>query len=199
MRRVLLGLGSNKEFHGKRPLELLQCACHELACLLNSPRFSSVYKTRAMYVEDQDDFYNMTACGFVDDNLSPQELLKKVNEIEAKWGRDRSQEIRFGPRPLDIDIELFGDQTINTPELQIPHPRIAERAFVLVPALEILTDSADVTTREKFTVYLKNLKLDDGSGIIEQVAVMSETLELTEKTSEAVAVCDVALFSPPKV
>ena len=188
MRRVLLGLGSNKEFHGKRPLELLQCACHELACLLNSPRFSSVYKTRAMYVEDQDDFYNMAACGFVDDNLSPQELLKKVNEIEAKWGRDRSQEIRFGPRPLDIDIELFGDQTINTPELQIPHPRIAERAFVLVPALEILTDSADVTTREKFTVYLKNLKLDDGSGIIEQVAVMSETLELTEKTSEAVAV-----------
>ena len=188
MRRVLLGLGSNKEFHGKRPLELLQCACRELACLLNSPRFSSVYKTRAMYVEDQDDFYNMAACGFVPDSMTAFELLKKVNDIEARYGRDRSQEIRFGPRPLDIDIELFGDQTINTPELQIPHPRIAERAFVLVPALEILTDSADVTTREKFTAYLKNLKLDDGSGIIEQVAVMSETLELTEKTSEAVAV-----------
>ena len=160
MRRVLLGLGSNKSFHGKRPLELLGAACRELAKLLDSPRFSSVYKTRAMYVEDQDDFYNMTACGFVDDNLSPQELLKQINNIEAEYGRDRSNEIRFGPRPLDIDIELFGDETINTPELEIPHPRIAERAFVLVPALEILTDSADVTTREKFTAYLKNLKLD---------------------------------------
>ncbi len=188
MKRVLLGLGSNKGFGDKSPLQLLQCACRELARLLDSPRFSSVYKTRAMYVENQDDFYNMAATGFVPDSMTAFELLKKVNEIEAKWGRDRSQEIRFGPRPLDIDIEIFGDQTINTPELQIPHPRIAERAFVLVPALEILTDSADVTTREKFTAYLKNLKLDDGSGIIEQVAVMSETLELTEKTSEAVAV-----------
>ena len=188
MRRVLLGLGSNKGYNDFTPLELLQKACKELSKILDSPRFSSVYKTRAMYVEDQDDFYNMTACGFVYDNLSPQELLKQINNIEAEYGRDRSNEIRFGPRPLDIDIELFGDETINTPDLQIPHPRIAERAFVLVPALEILTDSADVTTREKFTAYLKNLKLDNGSGIIEQVAVMSETFELTEKASEAVAV-----------
>ena len=188
MRRVLLGLGSNKGYNGFTPLQLLQKACNELTKILDSPRFSSVYKTRAMYVEDQDDFYNMTACGFVDDNLSPQELLKQINNIEAEYGRDRSSEIRFGPRPLDIDIELFGNETIDTPELQIPHPRIAERAFVLVPALEILTDSADVTTREKFTAYLKNLKLDNGSGIIEQVAVMSETFELTEKPAEAVAV-----------
>ena len=144
MRRVLLGLGSNKEFHGKRPLELLQCACRELAQILDSPHFSSVYKTRAMYVENQDDFYNMTACGFVDDNLTAQELLQKINSIEAKYGRDRTQEIRFGPRPLDIDIELFGDETINTPDLEIPHPRLGERAFVLVPSLEILTDSNTV-------------------------------------------------------
>ena len=188
MRRVLLGLGSNKGYNGFTPLQLLQKACNELTKILDSPRFSSVYKTRAMYVEDQDDFYNMTACGFVDDNLSPQELLKQINNIEAEYGRDRSNEIRFGPRPLDIDIELFGDETINTPELEIPHPRIAERAFVLVPALEILTDSADVTIRERFTAYLKNLNLENGSGIIEQVAVMSDTFELTEKPAEAVAV-----------
>ena len=188
MRRVLLGLGSNKSFQGKAPLELLGAACRELTKILDSPRFSSVYKTRAMYVEDQDDFYNMTACGFVDDNLSPQELLKQINNIEAEYGRDRSSEIRFGPRPLDIDIELFGNETIDTPELQIPHPRISERAFVLVPALEILTDSADVTVRERFTAYLKNLNLENGSGIIEQVAVMSDTFELTEKPAEAVAV-----------
>ena len=192
MRRILLGLGSNKEFQGKRPLEILQCACRELAKLLDSPRFSSVYKTRAMYVEDQDDFYNMTVCGFVDDNLSAHELLKKINNIEAEYGRDRDKEIRFGPRPLDIDIELFGNETINTPDLEIPHPRIAERAFVLVPALEILTDTADITIREKFTAYLKNLNLENGSGIIEQVAVMSDSFELKEKSgaAEAVAVKD---------
>ena len=150
MRRVLLGLGSNKEFHGKRPLELLQCACHELACLLNSPRFSSVYKTRAMYVEDQDDFYNMTAVGFVPDDTTPESLLKTTQKIEAEFGRDRSKEIRFGPRSLDIDIELFGNSKIDTPDLQIPHPRVKERAFVLVPAIEILDQSSDKSIRDEF-------------------------------------------------
>ena len=79
MRRVLLGLGSNKGFQGKAPLELLGAACHELAQILGSPRFSSVYKTRAMYVENQDDFYNMTACGFVDDNLTAQEQIGRAH------------------------------------------------------------------------------------------------------------------------
>ena len=143
MRRVLLGLGSNKGFQGKAPLELLGCACRELAAILDSPHFSSVYKTRAMYVENQDDFYNMTVCGFVDDNLTAQELLPKINSIEAKYGRDRAQEIRFGPRPLDIDIELFGNLEINEPDLQIPHLRIAERAFVLIPGIEVLKKTAD--------------------------------------------------------
>ena len=188
MRRVLLGLGSNKSFMGKAPLELLQCACRELARILDSPRFSSVYKTRAMYVEDQDDFYNMAACGFVDDTLTAQELLKKINQIEAEYGRDRDKEIRFGPRPLDIDIELFGDETINTPDLQIPHPRMHERAFVLVPSLEILTDSADIQIREKYTAYLNSLDLRDGSGQIEQVAVMSDNFEIKERENTGAAV-----------
>ena len=188
MRRVLLGLGSNKSFMGKAPLELLQCACRELARILDSPRFSSVYKTRAMYVEDQDDFYNMAACGFVDDTLTAHELLKKINQIEAEYGRDRDREIRFGPRPLDIDIELFGDETINTPDLQIPHPRMHERAFVLVPSLEILTDSADIQIREKYTAYLNSLDLRDGSGQIEQVAVMSDNFEIKERENTGAAV-----------
>ena len=185
MRRVLLGLGSNKGFGDKAPLQLLQCACRELACLLDSPRFSSVYKTRAMYVEDQDNFYNMAACGFVDDNLTADQLLKKINQIEAKYGRDRSKEIRFGPRPLDIDIELFGDLTIDTPDLTIPHPRMQERAFVLVPALEILTDSADKELREKYRACLNSLDLKDGSGQIEQVAVMSDNYEIKERSEGA--------------
>jgi len=120
MKRVLLGLGSNKSFQNKPPLELLGCACTELSRILKEPVFSSVYRTKAMYVEDQDDFYNMAALGFVDDILSPFELLSYIHEIEAKYGRNREEEIRFGPRSLDIDIELFGDDVINTPHLQIP-------------------------------------------------------------------------------
>lgn len=138
-------------------VELLQKACFELKSLLQNPTFSSVYKTKAMYVKNQPDFYNMAAIGFVPDDYSPFELLKKINHIEAKYGRDRSKEIRFGQRSLDIDIELFGNQTICDPILEIPHPRCYERAFVLIPSLEILNDSADEYIRRQWEKYLSEL------------------------------------------
>ena len=163
MKRILLGLGSNKSFCGLLPVELLNRACAELAKNIISPLFSSVYKTRAMYVENQEDFYNMAVYGFIPDDLSAQDLLAFVNKIEAKYGRDRSKEVRFGPRSLDIDIELFGDETIDTDELQIPHPRIQERAFVLVPALEILPENAEKIVREKYSVCLEKIKADGGA------------------------------------
>ena len=154
MQRVLLGLGSNRSFEGKSPLELLDCACNALKEVLKDSQFSSVYKTRAMYVKDQEDFYNMAVTGFVSDELTAFKLLEKIHLIEAEFGRDRSKEIRFGPRSLDIDIELFGDSKIDTPELQIPHPRVKERAFVLVPAIEILNKSSDKAIRDEFTSAL---------------------------------------------
>lgn len=150
MIRVLLGLGSNRTFSGKTPLELLGGAVERLNGVLENAKFSSVYKTRAMYVEDQDDFYNMAAVGFVPDGTTPENLLKITQKIEADFGRDRTKEIRFGPRSLDIDIELFGDKIIDTPDLQIPHPRVKERAFVLVPAIEILAESSDKKIRDEF-------------------------------------------------
>lgn len=158
MKRVLLGLGSNKEFDGKSCLELLSCACHDLAILLENVIVSSVYKTKAMYVEDQDDFYNMCALGFVADDMLPHQLLKIVNQIEAKFGRDRQKEIRFGARSLDIDIELFGCESVNEKDLQIPHPRIHERMFVLIPAIEVLKESADEIIRGKYIQSLEELK-----------------------------------------
>lgn len=164
MKRVLLGLGSNRSFDSKSPLELLKAACENLESILQNPIFSSVYRTKAMYVEDQDDFYNMAALGFVDDSMTAFELLDKIHVIEAQFGRDRSKEIRFGPRPLDIDIELFGRENINTAELQIPHIRVKERAFVMVPALEILDKSADKTIREEFNSALKLLNVFDKDG-----------------------------------
>ena len=167
MKRVLLGLGSNKSYNNKSPLELLAAAGGELCSLMSGCAFSSVYKTPAMYVTDQEDFYNATALGFVADDADAFDFLHKINEIEAKYGRDRAKEVRFGPRSLDIDIELFGDERIESPELQIPHVRMEERAFVLIPSIEVLQNSADELIREKYIKCLEAVKETGGAdGII---------------------------------
>ncbi len=138
---VALGLGSNRSFDGLSCMQILQGAVSELKKLLTGLEFSSVYKTRAMYYTDQDDFYNMAVLGYAD--MGAFKLLDAIHKIEARFGRDRSKEIRNGPRSLDIDIELYGDKTINAENLIVPHPRLKERAFVLVPLVEILAKDAD--------------------------------------------------------
>ena len=170
MKRVLLGLGSNKSYNNKSPLELLAAAGQELSLLMSDIHFSSVYKTPAMYVTDQEDFYNAAALGYVTDNADAFDFLHKINEIEAKFGRDRAKEIRFGPRSLDIDIELFGDEHIDSPSLQIPHIRMEERAFVLIPSIEVLKYSADEIVREKYIKCLEAVEKTGGAeGIIKLI------------------------------
>ena len=102
---------------------------------------SSVYRTSALYLEDQDDFFNLVVAGWY--QKSPESLLADIHFVEAEFGRDRSKEVRNGPRTLDIDIELFGNRRIYSKDLEVPHPRLYERAFVLVPMVEILRNSAD--------------------------------------------------------
>lgn len=143
MKNVILGLGSNRSFNSLSPVQLLDAACSELRKIMINPVFSSVYSSKAMYVTDQEDFYNMVCVGFVPDEEEPFGFLEKIHKIEEEYGRDRSKEIRFGPRSLDIDIEKFGDWTSNDPELTVPHPRMHERAFVLIPLLELLAESAE--------------------------------------------------------
>lgn len=169
MKRVLLGLGSNRSYNGKTPLQILKRAQSDLCEQLENLVFSSVYKTKAMYVEDQDDFYNMAAIGYVHDDVNPFDFLLSLNKIEAKYGRDRNKEIHYGPRSLDIDIELFGDEEISTPVLQVPHVRMEERAFVLVPALEILNEDADEILREKYTACLDYLQKNGQADGVEKL------------------------------
>ena len=138
-------------------MELLSIACKKLKSVLESVVCSSVYITKARYVTNQDDFYNMVVKGYVSDSMSPYDLLNIIHEIEAEGGRNRAKEIRFGPRSLDIDIEEFGDIVISDEILQIPHPRIQERAFVLIPALEILNESSDYLLRKRYESFLKDL------------------------------------------
>jgi len=84
----------------------------------------------------QEDYLNLVVVGTT--SLEPTALLDETMLIEAAFGRDRTREIRWGPRPLDIDLLLVGDSVLDTERLTLPHPRITERAFVLVPLMEVL-------------------------------------------------------------
>ena len=94
---------------------------------------SSVYRTPPWGKLDQPDFLNMAA--LVETDLEPAALLALCLELERQAGRERRE--RWGPRTLDIDILTYGDRTIDEPGLTVPHPRLAERAFALVPLAQI--------------------------------------------------------------
>lgn len=96
---------------------------------------SGIYETAPWGGVEQEPFLNGVVR--IATTLSPTELLTEVQTTEAAYGRDRTTEQRWGPRTLDIDILLYGDETVVTDELEIPHPRLHERAFVLVPLLEV--------------------------------------------------------------
>jgi 2-amino-4-hydroxy-6-hydroxymethyldihydropteridine diphosphokinase len=98
-------------------------------------RRSSNFRTPPWGVSDQPPFVN--AAITVTTTLSPQELLERMREIETHLGRNRAIEQRWGPRTLDLDLLAYDDVTLDTPELTLPHPRMFERAFVLVPLAEI--------------------------------------------------------------
>lgn len=158
---VVLGLGSNsclcvngEEFS---PVQILKLACQELQKILKpkTAKFSSIYKTKAMYYENQQDFYNMVVCGEYE--KSAFDLLKEINQIEAILGRNRDKEIFKGPRTLDIDIELFKNSVIKTKKLEIPHKNLTERQFVLIPLLEILPKCAEPISEVFYSDYLQKL------------------------------------------
>ena len=96
---------------------------------------SSDYRTPPWGEEAQDPFIN--ACVEIETSLDPHALLFTLHKIEKRFGRDRAKEQRWGPRTLDLDLLAYDDAVINQPDLTLPHPRLFERAFVLVPLAEI--------------------------------------------------------------
>jgi 2-amino-4-hydroxy-6-hydroxymethyldihydropteridine diphosphokinase len=101
---------------------------------------SSDYATPPWGETQQERFIN--ACIEIDTSLDPHALLFVLQKIEAKFGRDRAREKRWGPRTLDLDLIAYDDVSITRPELTLPHPRLFERAFVLVPLAEIAPERA---------------------------------------------------------
>jgi 2-amino-4-hydroxy-6-hydroxymethyldihydropteridine diphosphokinase len=99
---------------------------------------SSDYRTPPWGVTEQPSFIN--AVIGVATSLSPRELLNRLQACERALGRDRGREQRWGPRPIDLDLLAYDDVTLREPDLTLPHPRLFERAFVLVPLAEIGPD-----------------------------------------------------------
>jgi 2-amino-4-hydroxy-6-hydroxymethyldihydropteridine diphosphokinase len=99
---------------------------------------SSDYRTPPWGVEDQAPFINL--CLLAATAWSPHALLDRALAVERALGRNRAQERRWGPRPVDIDILAYDDLRLDEPDLTLPHPRLFERAFVLVPLAEIVPD-----------------------------------------------------------
>jgi 2-amino-4-hydroxy-6-hydroxymethyldihydropteridine diphosphokinase len=99
---------------------------------------SSDYATPAWGVEDQPAFVNL--CIAAETTLAPEALLDRAQGVERALGRRREQERRWGPRTVDIDLLAYDDLVLETPRLTLPHPRLFERAFVLVPLAEIAPD-----------------------------------------------------------
>ncbi len=136
MADVLIALGGNVgDVRGTfRKAVANICGMTQAALLARS----SDYATPPWGELQQARFVN--ACISIDTALDPHALLFTLHKIEKKFGRDRANETRWGPRTLDLDILAYDDMTIDKPELKLPHPRMFKRAFVLVPLCEIAPD-----------------------------------------------------------
>jgi len=149
-RLTYLSLGSNQG----RKLNNLQEAIYEIAESIGAiHKISSVYKTDSWGFKG-DDFYNI--CIAVSTYLPPEELLKNILNIETKLGRKREQNNKYTNRKIDIDILLFDDEIVFSKNIIIPHPRMLDRRFVLVPLAEIAGNSLHPIEKKTLNICLNN-------------------------------------------
>ena len=149
--RAFIGLGSNL---GDREANLRQA----LESLAQAPettvvRASSLYDTEPVGVEDQPHFLNAVAQ--IETQLTPRQLLWNLMLVERRLGRVRSQ--RWGPRTIDLDLLLYEDVVMEEADLELPHPELAKRSFVLVPLVELEPLLLHPITRETMLALLQRL------------------------------------------
>jgi 2-amino-4-hydroxy-6-hydroxymethyldihydropteridine diphosphokinase len=136
MADALIGLGGNVGDSSAILDEAVRRFCDGEAVKLIAR--SSDYRTPPWGVTDQQPFINL--CLRVETALTPHALLARALAVESNLGRNRAVEIRWGPRTIDIDILAYDNLSVEEPGLTLPHPRMAERAFVLVPLSEIAAE-----------------------------------------------------------
>lgn len=150
--RVFIALGSNLG----NSTDNLHQAIDQIAKEYPIVQCSSIIITKAKYIEDQPDFYNQVI--EVNGHGSAQDLLKFLHQIEHDMGRVRT--IKYGPRIIDLDVIYFGDCILDTETLQIPHPGMFERDFVLCPLNEIAPDFVCPLTGKTVKELYRKIKID---------------------------------------
>ncbi|WP_456383281.1 2-amino-4-hydroxy-6-hydroxymethyldihydropteridine diphosphokinase [Persephonella sp.] len=158
MEKVFIGLGSNigdRESFIRRAIEYMSIKITDI-------KQAPIFISRAVGFTDQPDFYNTVISGYTD--MSPEELLTFLKETEQKVGRIKR--FRWGPREIDIDILLYGNQVIEENGLVIPHPRLHERDFVLQPMVYLQPDLIHPLLKKTMAELLNNLKDRSIIGVI---------------------------------
>jgi len=146
-----LCLGSNLGDREKHLIRALSLLSQEV----NLERVSSIYETEPVGYKEQPFFLNLVCQ--VTTNLNPRELLRLAKVIENKMGRTPSEQIN-SPRPIDIDILFYDSQITKTRDLTIPHPRLADRAFVLIPLTQIAPELIHPELGKSITELASNVK-----------------------------------------
>jgi 2-amino-4-hydroxy-6-hydroxymethyldihydropteridine diphosphokinase len=161
MPTAYIGLGANLPSIAGPPESTLAAAGSRLESVGRVVARSSLYSTEPVGFAEQPRFVNAVVA--LETELAPRSLLESLLTIEREFGRDRAASFPNGPRTLDLDILLFGDLKISDPDLEIPHPRLAERAFVLVPLAEIAPNAIDPASGRTMGQLLQSLreKADD--------------------------------------
>ncbi len=166
-------MGGNLASCAGKPEATLAAAVLRLESLGRVTARSSLYSTEPVGFAAQPRFLNAVVA--LETDLAARELLAGLMAIEQEFGRDRSAGIANGPRTLDLDLLLLGDLEIDEPDLEIPHPRLAERAFVLTPLAEIAPDAVVSGLGKSVRQLLGRLR-EDGQGDSDAV-VRVESME----------------------
>jgi 2-amino-4-hydroxy-6-hydroxymethyldihydropteridine diphosphokinase len=153
---VYISVGSNMGSRRENCRRGIEALAGSEGCRLTAT--APCYRTEPVGFTEQDWFVNTVVR--VESNLSPPVLLARLKEIETEVGR-RPSSVRFGPRMLDMDILLFGDRVLNESALSIPHPRMHERRFVLVPFCDIDPEIVHPTLGLKMITILQRLNTDE--------------------------------------
>ncbi|MBT3309549.1 MAG: 2-amino-4-hydroxy-6-hydroxymethyldihydropteridine diphosphokinase [Gammaproteobacteria bacterium] len=159
--RAVVGLGSNLQ----QPERQLRQALDALRAIAEEGvvKASSLYRSPPMGPQDQPDYINAVAV--IETVLEPLELLDQLQQIEQQQGRERKR--HWGERTLDLDLLLYGDQSIDHPRLQVPHPGITERSFVLLPMQEVLGDMQEIPGQGELGQWVERCNCDEIERVVE--------------------------------
>jgi 2-amino-4-hydroxy-6-hydroxymethyldihydropteridine diphosphokinase len=167
MHTAYIALGGNLDSSAGPPISTLSRAADRLQSLGQVTRRSSLYSTAPVGFAGQPRFVNAVIA--LETEFEPRTLLGKLLAIEREFGRNRTAEIPNGPRTLDLDLLLLDNLEITEPGLELPHPRMSGRAFVLVPLHEIapqLTIPGQEKTVAELLKSLKNECKDDADAVV---------------------------------